>query len=176
MRREIRLAGFGGQGIVLAGHILGRAALSRGGHVVMTQSYGPEMRGGRVAADVVIDSEAIDFPMVMAKPDISVFMSQESYDYFHDDISSILIYDEDLVQPDAHPGTDVYPIHANRIAEELGQRMVANIAMLGSFTAITGLITPETMETAVLASVPEKARDVNKKAFRRGLDCGEKPR
>lgn len=176
MRQEIRLAGFGGQGIVLAGHILGRAALSRGGHVVMTKSYGPEMRGGRVAADVVLDAVAIDFPLVMARPDISVFMSQESYDYYHDDLGSIIIYDEDLVQPDAHLGNGAYPIHANRIAEELGQRMVANIAMLGSFTAITGLITPETMEAAVQDSVPKKARDVNKKAFRRGLEYLEKPR
>lgn len=142
----------------------------------MTQSYGPEMRGGRVAADVILDSEAIDFPMVMARPDISIFMSQEAYDYYQDDIGSIIIYDENLVQPNAHPGTDAYPIHANRIAEELGQRMVANIAMLGSFTAITGLITPEAMEAAVLESVPKKARDVNKKAFRHGLEYTEKPR
>jgi 2-oxoglutarate ferredoxin oxidoreductase subunit gamma len=176
VRREIRLAGFGGQGIVLAGHILGRAALSRGGHVVMTQSYGPEMRGGRVAADVVLDSEAIDFPMVMARPDISVFMSQVSYNYYHDDIGSILIYDEDLVQPDAHLGTKAYPIHANRIAEELGRRMVANIVMLGSFTAITGLITSAAMEAAVLVSVPKKTQDLNREAFRRGLEYGEKPR
>jgi 2-oxoglutarate ferredoxin oxidoreductase subunit gamma len=176
VRREIRLAGFGGQGIVLAGHILGRAALSRGGHVVMTQSYGPEMRGGRVAADVVLDSEEIDFPMVMARPDTSVFMSQVSYNHYHDYIGSILIYDEDLVLADAHPGIEAYPIHANRIAEELGQRMVANVVMLGSFTAITGLITPAAMEAAVLVSVPKKSRDLNREAFRRGLEYGEKPR
>jgi len=175
VRREIRLAGFGGQGIILAGHILGRAALSHGGHVVMTQSYGPEMRGGRVAADVILDSEAIDFPMVMGRLDISVFMSQEAYHYYHDDIGSIIIYDEDLVQADAHPGSEAYPIHANRIAEELGRRMVANIVMLGSFTAITGLITPAEIEAAMLVSVPKKARDLNREAFRRGLEYGEKP-
>lgn len=176
MRREIRLAGFGGQGIVLAGHILGRAALSRGEHVVMTQSYGPEMRGGRVAADVILDSEAIDFPMVMDRPDISVFMSQESYTYYHDEIGAILIYDQDLVQPDVRPGTTAYPIHANRLAEELGGRIMANIVMLGSFTVITHLISPEAMEASVMVSVPEEARELNREAFRRGLKYGENAR
>jgi 2-oxoglutarate ferredoxin oxidoreductase subunit gamma len=173
MRREIRLGGFGGQGIVLAGEILGRAALSRGGHVVMTQSYGPEMRGGRVAADVILDSEPIDYPNVLERPDISVFMSQESYEHYRDDVGSILIYDEDLVHVEAHAEARVYPIRANRIAEELGRRVVANIAMLGSFAAITGLIAPDAMEEAVLASVPKKAVDLNREAFRRGLDYGE---
>jgi len=158
---------------VLAGHILGRAALSRGGHVVMTQSYGPEMRGGRVAADVILDSAPIDYPKVLEKPDISVFMSQESYDYYHDDIGAILIYDEDLVHVDTHAGAKVYPIWANRIAEELGRRVVANIAMLGSFAAITKLIANEAMEEAVLVSVPKKAVDLNREAFRRGLDYEE---
>jgi 2-oxoglutarate ferredoxin oxidoreductase subunit gamma len=170
MRQEIRLGGFGGQGIVLAGHIIGRAALSKGGHVVMTQSYGPEMRGGRVAADVILDSEPIDYPKVLERPEISVFMFQEAYEYYHHDIGPILIYDEDLVQPDAH--ARAYPIWANRTAEELGRRVVANIVMLGSFTALTGLIPPEVMEQAVLATVPKKALDLNKEAFHRGLEYG----
>jgi len=176
MRREIRLGGFGGQGIVLAGYIIGRAALSTGGWVVMTQSYGPEMRGGRVAADVILnDAEPIDYPKV-TEPDISVFMGQEAYDYYHNNLGQILIYDEDLVQIDREhlPGNGflVYTIQANRIAEELGRRVVANIAMLGSFTALSGLLPPEAVEEAVLQAVPQKALDLNREAFRRGLADG----
>lgn len=185
MRREIRLGGFGGQGIVLAGYIIGRAALSMGGWVVMTQSYGPEMRGGRVAADVILDdAEPIDYPKV-TEPDISVFMGQEAYDYYHNNLGQILIYDEDLVQidrehlpgngflvPASFPRVKVYTIQANRIAEELGRRVVANIAMLGSFTALSRLLPPEAVEEAVLQAVPQKALDLNREAFRRGLADG----
>ncbi|MFQ6033493.1 MAG: 2-oxoacid:acceptor oxidoreductase family protein [Candidatus Bipolaricaulia bacterium] len=175
MRREVRLGGFGGQGIMLAGYILGRAAIAAGRHAVMTQAYGPEIRGARVAADVILDDEPIDYPRV-TKPDISIFMFQEAYDHYRANIGRILIYDEDLVQLDRehlqNKQIEIYPIRANRIAEELGRRVVANIAMLGSFTVISGLLPAEVMEEAVLATVPRKSFELNKEAFRRGLEYG----
>jgi 2-oxoglutarate ferredoxin oxidoreductase subunit gamma len=176
-RQEIRLGGFGGQGIMLAGYVLGRAAITAGKHAVMTQAYGPEIRGARVAADVILDSEPIDYPKV-THPDISVFMGQEAYDYHCHEVGQTLIYDEDLVNvEEEHLSTDglrVYSIQSNRIAEELGRRVVANIVMLGALTAITGLLPVEAMEEAVLRSVPKKALDLNKEAFRRGLEHGAK--
>jgi len=176
MRREIRLGGFGGQGIMLAGYILGRAAILAGEHATMTQSYGPEIRGARVAADVVLDSEPIDYPKV-TRPDISVMLYQEAYDYYGDEINKILIYDEDLVRiKEEHQNRGdlkVYAIRANRIAEELGRRVVANVAMLGSLVALTGVLPEEAVEEAVIRSVPEKALELNRQAFRRGLEHGK---
>jgi 2-oxoglutarate ferredoxin oxidoreductase subunit gamma len=177
MRQEIRLGGFGGQGIMLAGYILGRAAIVAGRHAVMTQSYGPEMRGARVAADVVLDEQPIDYPKVI-EPDISVFMFQEAYDHYRTQVGQTLIYDEDLVQVEEErlkqDGLKVYAIQPNRIAEELGRRVVANIVMLGSLVAITELLPVEVLEEAVLQSVPKKALELNKEAFHRGLEYGIK--
>ncbi len=173
MRQEIRFGGFGGQGIMLAGYILGRAAIAAGKWAVMTQSYGPEMRGARVAAAVVLDEGPIDYPKV-SEPDVSVFMFQEAYDYYRDKTGEVLIYDQDLVQVEEDGGRKIFPIQANRIAEELGRRVVANIVMLGSLTAITGLLPVEAMEKAALQSVPKKALELNREAFRRGLEHGAK--
>lgn len=176
MRQEIRLGGFGGQGIMLAGYVLGRAAIAAGKHAVMTQSYGPEMRGARVAADVILDDEPIDYPKVI-KPDVSVFMFQEAFDYYRAQLGQILVYDEDLVRIEEglkQDGLRIYAIQPNRIAEELGRRVVANIAMLGSLVALTELLPVEVVEEAVLRSVPKKALELNKEAFHRGLEYGEK--
>ncbi|MCR4405198.1 MAG: 2-oxoacid:acceptor oxidoreductase family protein [Candidatus Acetothermia bacterium] len=175
MRQEIRIGGFGGQGIVLAGHILGRAAIAAGKHAAMTQSYGPEMRGGRVAADVVLDDRPIDYPKVI-RPEISVFLFQGAYEHHRQEIGPVLLYDQDLVQlhPEdaAREGRTVYAIRPNKIAEELGRRVVVNIAMLGALTALTDLLPAEVLEEAVLASVPRKALDLNREAFRWGLAHG----
>jgi len=174
MRHEIRLGGFGGQGIMLAGQVLGRAAILTGKHATMTQSYGPEMRGARVAADVVIADEPIDYPKVI-KPEISIFLFQGAYDHYRREVGRLLIYDQDLVKPEPENHPDdllLYPIKANRIAEELGRRVVVNIAALGAFTAITDLLPEEAMEEAVLRSVPRKALELNKEAFHRGLEHG----
>jgi 2-oxoglutarate ferredoxin oxidoreductase subunit gamma len=176
MRQEIRLGGFGGQGIMLAGFILGRAAILAGKHAVMTQSYGPEIRGARVAADVVVDDELIDYPKVI-RPDISVMLFQEAYDYYCHEVNRALIYDGDLVQlREEHlqqKGLEVHAIRANHIAEELGRRVVANIVTLGALVALTDVLPVEAVEEAVLRSVPEKALDLNKEAFRRGLEHGK---
>ncbi|MGQ9477645.1 MAG: 2-oxoacid:acceptor oxidoreductase family protein [Candidatus Bipolaricaulia bacterium] len=176
MRREVRLGGFGGQGIMLAGQILGRAAILAGKYATMTQSYGPEMRGARVAADVVIADEPIDYPKVIS-PEISVFLFQGAYDYYRREVGELLIYDQDLVkigEPPDGGAARAFPIQANRLAEELGNRVVVNIVMLGTFAAISGLLPVEALEEAVLRSVPKKALELNKEAFRRGLEHGKK--
>ena len=175
-RQEIRLGGFGGQGIMLAGFILGRAAILAGKHATMTQSYGPEIRGARVAADVVLSPEPIDYPKVI-RPDIAVMLFQEAYDYYCQDVNQVLLYDEDLVQLDKkhleQEGLQIYPIRANRIAEELGRRVVTNIVSLGALAVLTNVLPVEAIEEAVLRSVPPKALELNKEAFQRGLEHGQ---
>lgn len=172
----MRLAGFGGQGIMLAGHILGRAAIIAGLHAVMTQSYGPEIRGARVAADVVLDDKPVDYPKVL-EPDVSVYLFQEAFDYYWTPDEKVLIYDENLVQlPEeaVQSAEQIHPIQPNRIAEELGRRVVTNIVTLGALVAITNLLPVDVVEEAVLNSVPQKALDLNKDAFQRGLKHGQK--
>lgn len=174
MKVEIRLSGFGGQGIVTAGYILGKAALFDKKNAVMTQSYGPEARGARVSADVIVSDEHIDYPKVTS-PQISVFMSQEAYNVYGANLNAgIIIYDQDLVAIETarHNEARIYKVAANRIAEELGSRVVANIVMLGFLTAVTGLVSHQAMERAILDTIPKKAKDLNEAAFKRGYECG----
>lgn len=173
MKVEIRLGGFGGQGIVTAGFIIGKAALFDKKNAVMTQSYGPEARGARVSADVIISDVPIDYPKV-TYPTISIFMSQEAYNVYGSNLNNgIILYDEDLVNiAERHNEAKIYKIAANRIAETLGSRVVTNIVMLGFLTAITKVVSPEAMERAILDTVPKKAENLNKTAFQSGYECG----
>ena len=170
MRHEIRFAGFGGQGIILAGLITGRAAaLHDGKEAIVTQSYGPEARGGACAAQLVIDDVPIDYPMVN-RPDVLVVMSQEAAEKYMTglvDEGQVLI-DEDLVELPEHPMWHTFKIPATAIAEQLGNRMAANVVMLGFFTAVTGTVGRQSMEAAIKASVKERFIQLNMKAFEAG--------
>jgi len=170
MRKEIRIAGFGGQGIALAGFILGKAlALYDDLEAVMTQSYGPEARGGASSTNVVASDRQIAYPFVQ-NADVLVAMSQEAYTKFRPTVrpDAMILIDEELVNPqdDDHP----YRIPATRLAEEMGRRIIANVVMLGFFTAVTEIVTREAMEKAIETSVPAKAVDLNKKAFSIGFE------
>jgi 2-oxoglutarate ferredoxin oxidoreductase subunit gamma len=169
-RHEVRLAGFGGQGIVLAGYIVGKAAaLYDGKDAVFSQSYGPEARGGACAAEVVIDDDKVDYP-VLSRPNVLVLMSQEAAVKYSADMAddAIVLIDEDLV---ATGGTHtVYGAPATRIAEEMGRRLVGNIAMLGFFTGKTSVVSRAAMEEAIRTTVPEKTIDLNLRAFGAGYD------
>ncbi len=178
MKVELRLSGFGGQGIITAGFIIGKAALFDKKNAVMTQSYGPESRGARVSADVIISDAPIDYPKV-AQPEISVFLSQEAYNVYGTHMNQgTIIYDDELVEIEAGRYVDVqiYKIGANRIAEELGNRVVTNIVMLGFLTTVTHLVSPQAMERAILDTVPKKAKELNQTAFQRGCENGLRAR
>jgi len=179
-RREVRLSGFGGQGIVLAGSILGRAAvLHEGRNAVFTQSYGPEARGGACSADVVLSGEAIHYPKV-SRPDVLVFMSEEAKNTYGKKIDpdTVVIYDEDLVRAEdlMERVPRIFPVPATRIAEELGRKMVANIVMLGFLAAVTDLVRYESLKQAVLAAVPRGTEELNTSAFERGYAHGQQAR
>jgi len=174
---EIRIAGFGGQGVILSAVVIGKAGcIFQDGFSTMTQSFGPEARGGACSAQVILSDQPVLYPYV-TRPDILVVMSQEAYTLFSPQLKDdgILIIEEDLVRIGDHPaGTRVYSVPATRIAEELGKKMVLNIVMVGFFAAVSQVVDPDAMRKAVAASVPEAYRDLNLKAFDRGFDYGTK--
>ena len=178
-RIEIKLAGFGGQGIALLGAILGRAAQLHGGkRAVFTQSYGPESRGGASSSDVVIDTGEIDFPYTSKESvDYFIVMSKEAYHKFVPYMrkGGTMFYDPDLVEIDnvATDLTDkIHVIPATDLAEKLGYRIVANIIMMGFFAKHAGGdILPEgAIKKAVLSSVPPRFKELNERAFQAGYD------
>ncbi len=172
---EIRMSGFGGQGVILASIIVGKAAsIFEDRYATMTQSFGPEARGGACSAQVILSDEPILYPYV-THPDVLVTMSQEAYTKFTPDLkdNGILIVEKDLVRVSSlKHGTRVYSVPATRLAEELGKRMVQNVVMVGFFGAVTGLVKPEALRKAVLDSVPEAFQDLNGRAFDKGYEYG----
>ena len=168
MRIEIRITGFGGQGVALAGYVLGKALTIYSEYeAVMTQSYGPEARGGASSVNLVVSDEPIDYPFVQ-HPDILAALSQESYTFYRHTAKTgaAILIDDGLVIPaeDDKP----YCIPATRLAEELGRRVVTNMVMLGFFTAVTGLISREAVEQAISSSVKPKTIPLNLQAFNVG--------
>ena len=172
---EIRVAGFGGQGVILSAIILGKAAsIYQNGFATMTQNFGPEARGGACSAQLILDSSPVLYPYV-TQPDIMVVMSQEAYNRFVPELKDggMLIIEEDLVRvSDLKSGVRVYSIPATRFAEELGKRMVLNSVMVGFFTAVTRLLEPDAVRKAVADSVPANFRELNLKAFEKGFEYG----
>ncbi|MFZ1946529.1 MAG: 2-oxoacid:acceptor oxidoreductase family protein [bacterium] len=172
-RVEVRFTGFGGQGMVVMGYILGKAAtVFDGKHAAMTQSYGPEARGGASSTQVVISDQPIMYPYISA-PNVIVGMSQEGYTKYRSqrDPDARLLIDEDLVTlASDEDASKVYRIPATRFAEELGRKIVANIVMLGFFSALTGFVRDESLRKAVADSVPKPTIDLNMRAYDKGRD------
>ncbi|UCC33220.1 MAG: 2-oxoacid:acceptor oxidoreductase family protein [Candidatus Bathyarchaeota archaeon] len=169
-RVEIRISGLGGQGVVLAGEILGRAAVYDGKHAVQTQSYGAEARGSAARSEVIISDEKIGFPKVL-KCDILVAMSQSALDMHLKDLKAkgILLTDKDRVKTIPKTNARVFKVPATRIAEiELKSRIYANVVMLGAVIRITNLVTIEAAEKAIENSVPEETKKSNLEGFRKG--------
>jgi 2-oxoglutarate ferredoxin oxidoreductase subunit gamma len=172
---EIRIAGFGGQGVILSAMVLGRAAsIHQGEFATMTQNFGPEARGGACSAQLVLSDQPVLYPYV-TQPDMLVVMSQEAYTKFAPELKDggTLIVEQDLVRvTDIPRSTKVYSCPATRLAEELGKRMVLNSVMVGFLTAVTKLLDPEAVRKAVADSVPSSFRELNLKAFEKGYEYG----
>ena len=175
-KTQVRLAGFGGQGIVLAGLILGKAVtLYEGANAAMTQSYGPEARGGACSADVVISTGRIDYPRV-ASPDILVLMSEEAARTYGPQTArdAVVLINRDLVRTiPQNTGLLIHTVSATGIAENMGRVIVANIVMLGFITAVTKIVQFESMKQAILDSIPAGTEKLNLAAFQAGHECGE---
>jgi len=174
-RYEIRLAGEGGQGMILAGVILAEAAaVHEGLNVVQTQNYGPEARGGASASEVIIARGEIDFPEVMLA-DCLLCMSQEACDKFYSQVKDDgwIIVDSDNVSRVPTHRAVTGPI--SQLAEEAtGRRITASIVSLGLIAGLTGVVGREALEKAVADRVPAGTEEVNLRAIGAGFDEAER--
>lgn len=173
---EIRFSGFGGQGIIRCGLITGKAlALYDNKHATMTQSFGPEARGSACSSQLVVSDERVLYPYISI-PEILVSMSQEAYEKYELELkdNGILIIDKDLVKLKPVRGKiKTYAVPSTRFAEELGNRIIANLVMLGFFSAVTGIVSAEAMKKALPGLVPGRFLELNLKAFDKGYDYGK---
>ena len=172
-RYELRFSGAGGQGLITAGIIMAKAAsIYQGKEAVQSQSYGPEARGGASKSEVIISDTIIDYPKV-TKCDALLAMTQEACNKYSDDLKEdgVLLYDSDLVT--TLPAGNFKKIGFNIIntaKNDVGREIVANIVALGAMVALTGQVSRENAEKAVLSSVPEAFLELNKKAFNMGFE------
>ena len=174
---EIRFSGFGGQGIIRCGLITGKAlAIFDNKHATMTQSFGPEARGSACSSQLVVSGDRVLYPYITT-PEILISMSQEAYEKYEPELieDGILLVDSDLVKKKPPRGKiKIYAIPSTRFAEELGNCIIANLVMLGFFTAVTKIVSPDAMKKALPGLVPDRFLDLNIKAFDKGYDYGKK--
>jgi len=174
-RTEVRIGGFGGQGVILTGYVIGKAAsLFDNKNATMTQSFGPEARGSACSSQIVISEGAILNPYVKT-PQVMVIMSQEAFTKFSPglDVNGMMLVEEELVDPQGLPPTvRLFGIPATRIAEGLGRKVVLNMVMAGFFTAVTKLVSKDAMRKAIETSVPRGTEGLNLLAFEKGFEYG----
>jgi 2-oxoglutarate ferredoxin oxidoreductase subunit gamma len=170
---EIRLAGFGGQGVILAGLLLGQAAVNDGWFAAGSNSYGAQARGSACKADIVLSHNPIDYPHV-ERPAVFVAMSQGGYDAFEAQVNEEgrIFYDSGLVSPSegrTQTGLDITQISLN----ELGNKQVANVVWLGAVVGAEGWFSRKALEKAAEQHVPARFLALNQKALVRGLELGQ---
>jgi len=173
---EVRITGFGGQGVIRFGYLLGKAAsIFDVKQATMTQSFGPEARGSACSSQVVISDDRVLYPYVTV-PQIVVAMSREGYSKHANNITDdgTLIIDEDLVKPDkVKKGIKFFAIPSTRLAEEMGAKIAANTVMFGFFTAVTNLIKEDCARKAIEDSFSGRLIELNLKAFDKGYQYGK---
>jgi 2-oxoglutarate ferredoxin oxidoreductase subunit gamma len=172
-RYELRFSGAGGQGLITAGIILAEAAaIVEGLYAVQSQSYGPEARGGASKSEVIISREPIDYPKATAV-DACLALTQEAADKYAGDIrpGGFLLVDSDFVKNIPKGDFKVYQFPIIHTAKnEVGREIVANVVALGAMVALTGAVSREAAEQAVVSRVPEAFIELNKKAFNTGYE------
>lgn len=175
--QQVRLSGFGGQGIVLAGIILGEAvSLYENRFAVQFQSYGPEARGGASRSEVVISDEEIDL-LELIEPDIFLALSQQAFDKYIGDVheGALVIIDPDYVTDASFTSKKVYAVPVSKIArEQVGKTIVINMVALGALAAISGLVGIGALKKAVSARVPPGTEEINLKAAQAGYESARK--
>ncbi|MDT8444426.1 MAG: 2-oxoacid:acceptor oxidoreductase family protein [Desulfuromonadales bacterium] len=175
-RYELRFSGAGGQGLITAGIILAEAAsIIEGKNAVQSQSYGPEARGGASKSEVIISDAPIDYPKATIV-DACLAMTQEAADKYANGIKEggILLLDADFVQRAPEGNFTVYRLPITRLAkEDIGREIVANVVALGAVIGLTGVVSKDAGEQAVLRKVPEAFKDLNKKAYNLGYSKGK---
>ena len=172
-RYEVRLAGTGGQGVILAGILLAEAAIRDGKNVVQSQSYGPEARGGASRAEVVISAEEIHYPKVL-QPDVTLCMSQEACDRYGRQMRK----DGLLILDDCHvsraPTTKAVRVPMTTVAREVaGREIVANVVGLGLLAGLTKIVSRKSLEAAVRDRAPRGTAEINLKALAAGFEAAK---
>jgi 2-oxoglutarate ferredoxin oxidoreductase subunit gamma len=176
-RYEFRLSGSGGQGLILAGKILAEAAaIYDGKNATQSQSYGPEARGGSSRSEVIISDEDIDYPKAV-NIDFLLAFTQEACDKYINDVkkNGVVLIDSGYVMkcPEGH--FKVYSLPITEIAEkEIGKTLVANIVALGIIAELSGVVSKDAIESAILSRVPKGTEELNLKAFRAGITAAQK--
>jgi 2-oxoglutarate ferredoxin oxidoreductase subunit gamma len=170
-KTEIRIGGSGGQGVVLAAQILGKAAILDGKNALQTQAYGAEARGSLAKSEVIISDCKIGFPAVR-RPDVLVAMNQEALDKLVGNLKEggTLIVDGTSVSSMPETKASVHKLPLTETAKKaFGEAMYANMVMLGALTKITRLVSEHSMEKTIGESVPPRTVENNVGAFRKGL-------
>ena len=174
--KQVRLCGFGGQGVILAGTLLGYAGINDGKWVAGSNSYGAAARGGTCRAEVVISNEPIIFPLVI-KADILIAMSQGAYDKYIEDVKAndgIVVYDGQLISPrDISSLKQIGVSATNAAIEEINNKQVANVIILAAAVEITKVVTKDALITAIEGTVEQKFREINLKAVNIGFRLGK---
>ena len=162
----------GGQGVVLAGVLLGQAAVDQGLYAAGSNSYGAQARGSAARADLVLDHQEIDYPH-LEQPDLLVAMSQGAYDAYASGVApeGKVLFDSGLVEPkEPH---DRYGVKVTAMAlEEFKNRQVANVIWVGLVAGVTGWFQTEVLERTLVRLVPERFAELNKAALAKGLEMG----
>lgn len=176
-RYEVRFSGSGGQGLILIGKVLAEAvALYEDKYATQSQSYGPEARGGASRSEVIISDEEIDYPKAI-QIDFMMALTQEACDKYHYNLkeNGILLTDSRFVKNIPEGNFHVYKVPIIDTAEkEIGKRLVANILALGIFAELSGMVSPQALEKAILSRVPKGTEELNRKAFWKGIELGKK--
>ncbi|MCD4712395.1 MAG: 2-oxoacid:acceptor oxidoreductase family protein [Clostridiales bacterium] len=172
---ELRLSGSGGQGLITAGIILAEAALKDDKNAIQTQSYGPEARGGASKAEVIISDDVIDFPKVTL-PNMTLALTQIASDKYIMDISEdgTVIVDDSIVLPEGIKAGKILRVPIIKTAKtEVGKEIVANIIALGLIVGLTGIVTRESLEAAIMSRVPRGTEELNKMALQKGYELAK---
>ncbi len=173
--QQIRVSGFGGQGVVLAGLLLGQAGAIDGKYVSGSNSYGAQARGSGCKSEIVLSESPVDFPHLIGV-DILIAMSQGAYDLYHGEVredSGLILYDQDLVVPKESLKVKQIGIPATHLAiKRLKNKQVANIVFLGALIEMTRIVSPKALQKAISMHVTERFRPLNLKAFKLGIDVG----
>lgn len=174
--RQLRLAGLGGQGVILAGLVMGQAAVLDGLFAAGSNSYGAQARGSTCRADLVLSREPIAYPHVES-PDLLVAMSQGAYDACRPGLApgGRILYDSGLVTPAGQAGELGLAVSALAL-QELGSQQAANLVWVGAVAGITGWFSPQGLARAVAENVPPRFLELNQKALIAGLSLGHQQR
>ncbi len=179
MTEEIIIAGFGGQGVLSMGKILGYSGISQGQEVSWMPSYGPEMRGGTSNVTVIISDERISSP-ILAKYDSAIILNQQSMDKFEKSVKpgGTLLYDPNgIINPPKRNDINIFKIEATSLASELGNAKVFNMIMLGAYLKIKPIVKMENVIAGLKKSIPERNHHLlplNQEAIDKGMHAVQK--